>query len=269
MKLAGWLCGAVVSARDEEQLVEKCLQSLRNQTVRVFLVVVDDGSVDRTREIASNYADSVVTLPRHEENWTGRPELTRVFNAGFQVLREKDIPYVLISGADDIYPPNYVEEVISRMKKGKYVLASGAVEGESSHSLSPRGGGRILNAAWFRSVGFKYPENFGFEVYLVYKALSQGCKVTAFLDLKFKVSRGTQVSRRKLYLWGKGMKALNYWWLYALGRAFLNGATNPLKTLAMLKGYVSDVPRYRDLGGFVPKFQKRMTVRRIREILGF
>ena len=267
--MTGWHCGAVVSARDEEQLVEKCLRSLRNQTVSVFLVVVDDGSVDRTGEIASNYADSVVTLPRHEENWTGRPELARVFNAGFQVLRGKDIPYILISGADDIYPPNYIEEVISRMKRGEYVLASGVVEGESSHSLSPRGGGRILNAAWFKSVGFEYPQNFGFEVYLVYKALSQGCKVTAFLDLKFKVSRGTQVSRRKLYLWGKGMKALNYWWLYALGRAFLAGATNPLNALAMLKGYVSDVPSYEDLRGFVPKFQEGIAVTRIRDVLGF
>lgn len=268
-ELADWLCGAVVSARDEEHAIGKCLQSLRDQTVKVFVVVVNDGSVDKTAEIASKYADFVVTLPRHEENWTGRPELAGVFNAGFRVLEKKDIPYILISGADDVYPPNYVEWVINRMRKGEYVLASGAVEGESSHSLSPRGGGRILSAAWFRGVGFKYPENFGFEVYLVYKALSQGCKITAFLDLKFKVSRGTRVTRRKLYLWGKGMKALNYWWLYALGRAFLTGATNPLNTLAMLKGYVSDVPNYEDLSGFVPKFQERMTVRRVREVLGF
>lgn len=264
-----WLCGAVVSARDEEHIIGKCLQSLINQTVKVFVVVVDDGSVDKTAEVASNYTDSVVTLPRHEENWTGRPELASVFNAGFRVLEEKDIPYILISGADDIYPSNYVEEVINRMKKGQYVLTSGVVEGESSHSLSPRGGGRILNAKWFRNVGFKYPLNFGFEVYLVYKALSQNYKVTAFSDLKFKVSRGTRVSRRKLYLWGKGMKALNYWWLYAIGRAALAGATNPLNTLAMLKGYVSNVQRYEDLRGFVPNFQEGLAVKRIREILGF
>jgi glycosyltransferase involved in cell wall biosynthesis len=268
-QLTNWLCGAVVSARDEEHVIETCLQSLRNQTIRVFLVVVNDGSIDKTAEIASHYADSVVTLPRHEENWTGKPELAEVFNAGFRVLREKGIPYILISGADCEYPPNYVEELVDRMKNGKYVLSSGVVEGETSHSLSPRGGGRIMSAEWFESVGFRYPENFGFEVYPVYKALSQGLRVTAFLNLKFRVSRGTQVSRRKLYLWGKGMKALNYWWLYAVGRAFLEGAANPLNTLAMLKGYVSSVPIYEDLKVFVPKFQERLAVRRLRQILRF
>jgi hypothetical protein len=153
------------------------------------------------------------------------------------------------------------------MRQKETVMASGLAEGETSHSLSPRGGGRILDAEWFRSIAFKYPETYGFEVYPVYKALSQGRRVAIFSDLSFKLSRGTRLSRRKMYLWGEGMKALHYWWLYAVGRCVLIGMKRPLNGLAMLRGYMSDVPRRcDDLKEFVPTFQKRIMMGRIREI---
>jgi len=183
-------CGAVVVARDEGKIIGRCLESLRGQTVRLFLVVVNDGSLDNTGKMASEYADVVVDLPRHEGNWTGLPELAGVVNAGFDVLKEEDVRYVLISGADGVYPPNYVEEIVRRMEKDGVVLASGVPESERSLSLTPRGCGRVVDAEWFREVGFRYPLNYAFEGYLVYKALSQGKKVAVFPDLKFKLSRG-------------------------------------------------------------------------------
>ena len=266
--MTSWRCGVVVIARDEEQVIGKCLESLRNQTIEMLLVVVNDGGTDRTGEIASKYADSVVNLLRHMESWSGRPELARVFNAGFKVLKGKDLDYVLISGADCIFPSKYLEEIINRMKKENFVVASGVAKGELSHSLSPRGSGRVLNAKWFRSVGFMYPENFGFEVYLVYKALSQGRQISVFSDLTFNTSRGTQLSKRKMYFWGKGMKALSYWWPYAIGRAALIGIKHPSNGLAMLKGYLSNVPnRYEDIEKFVMSFQKKMVIGRLLEVL--
>lgn len=266
--MVSWICGAVVSARDEEKAIEKTLQSLRNQTVRVFIVVVNDGSKDRTRDVASRYADVVLDLPRHAESWVGKPELARVFNAGFEVLRDRNVEYVLISGADSVYPANYVEDTIKRMKGGDIVFASGVAESEVSRSLSPRGSGRVIEAQWFGRVGFRYPENYGFEFYPVYKALSEGKKVTVFQDLRFKLSRETGLSRTKLCLWGKGMKALNYWWIYALGRATLTGLKNPLNGFALFRGYVSEVPgRYDDIREFVPSFQKRLFITRIQEVI--
>lgn len=265
--MVDWRCGVVVSARDEENVIEGCLKSLRCQTVKLFLVVVNDGSVDGTGEVASGYADVVVDLPRHEESLAGRPELAAVMNAGFDVLRERNVAYVLISGADAVYPSNYIEEVVNRMDKEHIVFASGVAEGEVSRSLSPRGCGRVIDTKWFREVGFRYPENYGFEVYLVYKALSQGKKVAVFHDLTFKLSRVTRFSKRKLYLWGKGMKALNYWWLYAFGRAVLTGLRHPVGGYMMLKGYLSRVSLYEDIKDFVHDFQKKMFFKRLREVL--
>lgn len=257
-------CGAIVIARDEGEIIGSCLESLRGQTVRLFLVVVNDGSLDDTGDVASRYADVVVDLPRHEGNWTGLPELAGVFNAGFNVLKEKDVDCVLISGSDGVYPAGYVEEIVRRMEAGDVVLASGVPKGERSLSLTPRGCGRVVNAEWFRQVGFEYPLNYAFEGYLVYKALSQGRKIAVFPDLEYSLSRGTRLSRRKLYLWGKGMKALNYWWLYAFGRALFVGLRRPLNGFALLKGYMSEVSeQYEDLKEFVPSLQRKTLTKRL------
>jgi glycosyltransferase involved in cell wall biosynthesis len=266
-ELSVWRCGVVVSARDEEDAIEECLKSLRGQTVKLFLVVVNDGSVDKTSDVASGYADVVVDLPRHEESWTGRPELARVINAGFDVLRKRNVSYVLMSGADAVYPPNYVEEITYRMENERIVLASGVAKDDVSRTSSPRGCGRVVDAKWFRSVSFRYPENYSFEGYLVYKALSQGEKVAVFPDLKFRLSRRTRLSRRKLYLWGKGMKALNYWWPYAIGRIIIMGLRRPQNGFEMLKGYLSYAPKYEDVRCFIRNYQVKTFLNRIKEVI--
>jgi glycosyltransferase involved in cell wall biosynthesis len=261
------VCGVVVNARDEENVIAKCLESLRNQTVKLFLVVVNDGSVDNTGKIASEQADVVLNLPRHKKSWTGRPELAKVINAGFEVLTKRDISYVLISGADAVYPSNYVEEITNRMENEEIVLASGVAEGDVPRSLTPRGCGRVVEVQWFKGVEFRYPENYGYEGYLVYKALSQGRKVIVFPDLRFKLSRKTRLSKRKLYLWGKGMKTLNYWWPYAIGRIVVIGLRQPRNGYEMLRGYLSKTPQYEDIKYFVPNYQVKTFLNRAKETI--
>lgn len=261
------VCGVVIKARDEEKHVKNSLLSLISQTVVPYIVVVNDGSLDKTGEIASKYADVVVNLPRHAESWAGRPELARVVNAGLSILENEEIDFVMFSDGEAIYPSNYIEEIVRRMKCCKVTVASGMAEHEASRSFSPRGCGRLVNAEWFRTVGFRYPENYGFEAYLIYKALSQGKKVAVYSDLKFKLQRKTQVFPNKLYLWGKGMKALNYSFSFVLGRALLFLLKSPRCSFALLRGYFSpDVKQYDDIKDFVPNFQRRQLIHRISEL---
>jgi glycosyltransferase involved in cell wall biosynthesis len=51
----------VVLAKNEEKYIERCLKSIRNQTIISELIVVDGNSTDRTRAIAAKYADRVVS----------------------------------------------------------------------------------------------------------------------------------------------------------------------------------------------------------------
>jgi len=104
------VCGVVVKVRDEQDVIGNSLLSLSNQTLRPFIVVVNDESVDRTGEIASEYADVVVDLPRHDESWVGRPELATVVNAGLDVLKSEELDFVMLSDGEPIYPSDYIEE---------------------------------------------------------------------------------------------------------------------------------------------------------------
>lgn len=260
-------CGVVMKARDEQESIENSLLNLLSQTLKPFIVVVNDGSSDKTEEIASKYADVVVNLPRHEESWVGRPELARVVNSGLNVLKDRELDFVMFSDGEVLYPSNYIEEIIRRMKDGDVTLASGVAEGEVSRSLSPRGCGRVVEAKWFKSIGFKYPENYAFEAYLVYKALSESKAVAVFPDLKFRLLRKTRLFPKKAYFWGKGMKALNYNAFYALGRSFLISLNSPRNGFAMLKGYFSEVEKYKDVENFVSTFQKKQFWRRVKEVL--
>jgi len=263
-----YTCGVVIPSRDEERYIENTLLSLVSQTLRPLIVVVNDGSIDKTREIASKYADIIVDLPRHEDSWVGRPELARIFNAGFRVLETENVDFVMISGGEAVYPPEYIEQLVRRMKRDNAVVASGVAEGEESRSISPRGSGRIIDAEWFKNIGFKYPENYGFESYVVFKALSQGKRVAVYPDLRFKLQRETQISPSKAYYWGKGMRALGYNVLYVVGRAALLSLKSPVIGFSMLRGYFSsDVKKYHDISDFVRYYQTRQLLVRIKKIL--
>jgi glycosyltransferase involved in cell wall biosynthesis len=50
----------VVCAKNEEELIEQCLQSLVSQEIRPEIIVVDGHSTDRTRQIAERYADQIL-----------------------------------------------------------------------------------------------------------------------------------------------------------------------------------------------------------------
>ena len=43
------------------------------------------------------------------------------------------------------------------------------------------------------------------------------------------------------------MKALAYWWPFAMGRAIKYGLTNPVGGIRMVEGYLSNVSQYGDL----------------------
>ena len=89
------LVSVVMPAFDEERFIGEALRSVLAQTYRpVEVIVVDDGSSDRTAGIAAEHGVRVLRLPRRG------PAAAR--NAGLRAARGD---YWVIFDADDLMPP--------------------------------------------------------------------------------------------------------------------------------------------------------------------
>lgn len=68
--------GVVIPARNEEETLIATLKMLNAQTLRPrVIIVVDDGSTDKTAEIARKMNCTVVSRSPHERSYIGKPEL--------------------------------------------------------------------------------------------------------------------------------------------------------------------------------------------------
>ncbi|MEW6605052.1 MAG: glycosyltransferase family A protein [Thermoproteota archaeon] len=241
----------VVPARNEENFIGKTLEALFEQYSKPSkVIVVNDGSTDRTAEIASAAGAEVVDMPDRGFNVHGTPVLAGVINRGIARLEEQNFgdpdDYVLILGADHILPPHYITAVLDAMATNKRLaLCSGTIEGE--RSIVPRGSGRVVRADFWKRIGFRYPENYGFETYLVLKAQQQGYEVKVLKNLTTNTLRKTGRNyKTSVYVsYGKSLKALGYSKLYSAARIGLISTRNPKGGYYMLRGYFSkDVQTY-------------------------
>lgn len=90
----------IIPARNEEASLDACLTSLINQTGVTFeIIVVDDHSTDRTRQIAQKYPVEIVTPPPLPPNWTGK---NNALVAGAGRARA---PWLLFTDADTTHLP--------------------------------------------------------------------------------------------------------------------------------------------------------------------
>ena len=258
----------VIPARNEEECIEKTLSALKQQTVPPNqIIVVDDGSTDRTGAISSEYADVVIELPDRGYGVVGKPELAKVVNEGLRRI-EEDTDYVSHIGADHALPEDYFETIIDRMKVNpKIVVASGRIRGEPYFEFGPRGSGRVIDANFWRGVSnLQYPVEWGWEAWLCFKAMQLGYEVRCFRDVVTEIQRPTRLG--KAVLWGKAMYALGYDWKYALGRCVLTFFKSPKAGWGLFLGWLlhKDVKRF-DIADWVNQMQKNMFWKRVLAII--
>ena len=97
----------IIPARNEEDCVGECVQSLTAQEEEGWrlsqdweILVVNDASADRTREIAAGFTGvTVLDAPKPEKGWTGKANACR---AGYQRSRGT---WLLFTDADTIHEP--------------------------------------------------------------------------------------------------------------------------------------------------------------------
>ncbi len=103
----------IVPARNEEANISDCLRSLISQTGVAFeIILVDDGSTDRTREIAESIGGVRVISPGTlRENWTGKN------NALIAGAKEAHAPWLLFTDADTVHRPGSLARALAEAKK--------------------------------------------------------------------------------------------------------------------------------------------------------
>lgn len=144
------------------------------------------------------------------------------------------------------------------MIKENVKMASGYVRGEPYNPEMPIGSGRVCDFGIFKSIGF-FPVNWGWESYVIF--MQMGYKVKCYKDIDAGDARSTSINRRKLFYYGKGMRALGYDFKYAIGRAIIN------RSWSMIRGYLSrDIKVYEDIIHFVKEWQRKIFWKRIKSI---
>ena len=117
------LVSVLMTAYNREQYIAEAIESVLAQTFKNFeLIVVDDGSKDRTLEIARNYAkDPRVRIYVNEKNLGDYPNRNRAA----ELARGRYLKYL---DADDLMCPYCLEFMPQQMER--FPEAGMAVEGE-------------------------------------------------------------------------------------------------------------------------------------------
>ncbi len=95
----------VVTTKNEEKNIENCLKSIKSQTYprkKVEIIVVDNNSTDKTKEIAKRFTDKV---------YNSGPERSAQRNFGVEKARGK---YILYLDADMVLSEKVVEECVDK-----------------------------------------------------------------------------------------------------------------------------------------------------------
>ena len=133
----------IVPARNEEDCIGACLESLVRQSEEIFelgrdweLVVVDDHSIDRTAEIARSFAGvTVMAAGKLEAGWTGKT------NAIWTAARRARGRWLLFTDADTVHEQGNLRRAIHEATRHKTGMLSYSprqiVTGLMQRSLMP------------------------------------------------------------------------------------------------------------------------------------
>ena len=131
----------IIPARNEEECLASCLESLVSQSEEIFklgrdweLIVVDDHSTDRTAEIARGFAGvTVLEAGKLEADWTGKN------NAIWTAAKRARGRWLLFTDADTLHEPGNLRRALHEADRHKVGVLS----------YSPR---QMVSGLWQRAL---------------------------------------------------------------------------------------------------------------------
>ncbi len=243
-----WCC---IYTRDGADTLLETLRSLISQTITpAYIVVVDDNSTDATPDILRSVSNIFPAL--HIVNTNSKTRDIRrapwLLNLALEAAAKlPETTYMMISGDDCIYPPDYAATIMRRMDAEENLAVASGDWGMPTTLVFeklPKGAGRLIRTSFMTRLGGRYPVAYGWEAWLLLKALQLGWQVRNYEDIRYQHLRPYRP--RNVYSWGKGMYSLGYPSYFVLLR-FSRNLLLPKKELmmnrqvavSMLSGYVA------------------------------
>jgi glycosyltransferase involved in cell wall biosynthesis len=220
---------ALITVKNGEKTISKSIESILHQSIKPSLVcVVDDGSKDSTSNLIAKLADSypgiIHTITLEDKGYDIR-RIVHNWNIGCDYVRQlkRKHDYLLISSDDVVFPKDYVKVLIEQMNNDpKLAIVSGSRGLEYSDYLSlPEGAGRLVRLSFFEEIGYRHPPYYGYEAWILYKAMQLGYNVRKLQDLKYDHVR-TFGTGHNFVEYGPAMRCLGYHPLFVLARIARN-----------------------------------------------
>jgi len=121
----------VVAARNEEENISHCIQSLRRQDYpadKFEILIVDDFSTDKTAELIKKFETSVTNLKYLSSTAIEQGNIISYKRAAIQTgINASKGKYILLTDADCIVPPSWISTYSEQFMKEDYVFIGGPV----------------------------------------------------------------------------------------------------------------------------------------------
>lgn len=175
---------AVIPVYNEEKFIENTIKNMKKIELIDEIVVVDDGSLDRTQEIVSKLGVTFIRLDKNRgKGYAINTAIERV-NFEYLVLIDGDLGRTSDEAIKLILPAikNEADVIIARFKKPKKKGGFGLVKNLANKGVfyytgknitSTLSGQRVYNRKVIDSIDY-IPNRFGIEVAMTIEALRKG-----------------------------------------------------------------------------------------------
>lgn len=240
----------IITCRNSERDIETAILSVYNQSiVPSYIIVIDDGSTDRTPYILSKLKEKifnlyVITNPdlgydigRIVSNWNKAIQLT------YEIGLEKT-DFHMIATDDTVYEENYAKQILMFIKDNPNIVISSGNYDQNNY-ITPHGAGRFVNNEFFEKYHKFYPEIVGYESYILHAARKEGYDYAIVHNAKFKHTRKLGIDHG-FKEFGTSMRALGYHPLFVLSKlvseVIKNKPIGRFETLRILYHYLTYRP---------------------------
>ena len=207
---------ALTSGRNEERFIRQTVEGVLSQRpAPEAYVVVDDGSVDKTGEMLSEYQEVTVLRLGNPRHSTRGVNLAWALNAGVKRATElvPDWGYLLKVDADSVLPPDYFNRLLRRFEENPRLgVTSGTPYDENVWRGRASDGAKIYRRACWDSIKHFVPCN-AFDTLALLQAKRYGWVVESFPEIKY----------TQLRTWRRG--SLNRWILSGRSRYYMGFPT--------------------------------------------